>query len=159
MGRIFLIRVNSKCTGHERAGPVCVQVRCGRRRERLRGLGGWQGKELGLYSERNRNGWTVLSSIVTESNFYFNRIPWPACEWRVERGKDRHGQTSEEVPAVIQVSNSGSSEQSGDSGTGEKWSDSGSVEETEQMGLLQALGGRGQWMKETGPRTSGFVLT
>ena len=56
-------------------------------------------------------------------------------------------QNSEEVPAVIQVSNSGSSEQSGDSGTGEKWSDSGSVAETEQMGLLQALGGRGQWMK------------
>ena len=46
-------------------------------------------------------------------------------EYRVEPGKGRHGQTSEEVPAVIQVSNSGSSKQSGNSGIGEKWSDSG----------------------------------
>lgn len=49
----------------------------------------------------------------------------------VESGKDRHGQTSEEASAVIQVSSSGSSEQSGDSGIGEKWSDSGSLPETE----------------------------
>ena len=61
-------------------------------------------------------------------------------EYRVEPGKGRHGQTSEEVPAVIQVSNSGSSKQSGNSGIGEKWSDSGSVLETGQMGLLQASG-------------------
>ena len=61
-------------------------------------------------------------------------------EYRVEPGKGRHRQTSEEVPAVIQVSNSGSSEQSGNSGIGEKWSDSGSVLETGQMGLLQASG-------------------
>lgn len=26
-------------------------------------------RSLDFYSERNRNGWTVLSSIVTESNF------------------------------------------------------------------------------------------
>ena len=77
----------------------------------------------------------------------------------MERGKGRHGQTSEEVPAVIQVSNSGSSEQSGDRGTGEKWPDSGSVAETKQMELFTSLGG-GQWMKETGLRTTScFVLT
>ena len=58
---------------------------------------------------------------------------------------------------MIQVSSSGSSEQSGDSGIGEKWSDSGSLPETRVDGTLPSFGGR-QWMKQRTHDNSDFCF-